>query len=89
MKIIKEIEKSRLTENGMQVITGGATNPGDQCSEEVTYRSCGSIGNIHFNVVPCAVKLSCPTAYYTCSGPGSDQLLSCTTPTGNNYSKQY
>ena len=52
MKIIKEIEKSRLTEDGMQVITGGATNPGDQCSEEVTYRSCGSIGNIHFNVVP-------------------------------------
>ena len=46
MKIIKEIEKSRLTEDGMQVITGGATNPGDQCSEEVTYRSCGSIGNI-------------------------------------------
>lgn len=52
MKIIKEIEKSRLTENGMKGIKGGATNPGDQCSEEVTYRSCGSIGNIHFNVVP-------------------------------------
>ena len=52
MKIIKEIEKSRLTEDGMKGIKGGATNPGDQCSEEVTYRSCGSIGNIHFNVVP-------------------------------------
>ena len=48
MKIIKEIEKSRLTEDGMKGIKGGATNPGDQCSEEVTYRSCGSIGNIHF-----------------------------------------
>lgn len=77
MKIINEIEKSRLNE-----ITGGV-NVGENCSVNVTYRSCDSIGNIGFRVSECLTKLSCPSNYHVCSG--SDNYTSCSTPTNTNF----
>lgn len=89
MKILKEIESSRLSNDNMHVVLGGLTNPGDQCSEEVTYRSCGTLGGNNFEVTSCLAKLSCPTAYFTCSGPELEQLNNCSTETGNNFIIKY
>lgn len=77
MKIINEIEKSRLNE-----ITGGV-DVGENCSVTVPYRSCASLGGNSFEVTECLLKLSCPSNYHVCSG--SDNYSSCTTPTNLNY----
>lgn len=77
MKIINEIEKSRLNE-----ITGGV-DVGENCSVTVPYRSCASLGNLMYEVSECLLKLSCPSNYHVCSG--SDNYSSCTTPTGTNF----
>ena len=78
MKIIKEIEKSRLTEDGMNGIKGGIS-VGENCSADVLYRSCASSNGQLFQVSVCPMKLSCPSQYACCSGP--KQYDSCNTTT--------
>jgi hypothetical protein len=77
MKIINEIEKSRLNE-----ITGGV-DVGENCSVTVPYRSCASLGNNSFEVSECLLKLSCPSNYHVCTG--TENYTSCSTPTSTNF----
>lgn len=78
MKIIKEIEKSRLSESNMNAINGGI-QVGENCSENVIYRSCASLDGKNFEVTDCYNKLSCPASYFACSGPDSYRTCSTTT----------
>ena len=72
MKIIKEIEKSRLTEDGMNDIKGGVS-VGQNCTAEIAYQTCGA----KFVVKPCAVNISCGSVYHFCTGPEDSQKLNC------------
>lgn len=74
MKIIKEIEKSRLTEDGMYGIKGGVGN-GENCSSEAIYEACGR----KYSYAPCAMKLSCDSQYFYCTGPEPAQKETCLT----------
>lgn len=74
MKIIKEIEKSRLTENGLKEIKGGAGNNPGNCTEELKYRTCGSANDLTYEIRPCALKLTCPASYVVC-GAGDDYFI--------------
>ena len=82
MKIIKEIEKSRLTENGMKGIKGGV---GENCSAEAIYEACGR----NYSYVPCAMKLSCGSQYFYCTGPEASQKESCLTGFWETCYKKY
>ncbi|MBR0054524.1 MAG: hypothetical protein IJP65_04380 [Bacteroidales bacterium] len=73
MKIIKEIEKSRLTEDTLNELKGGV---GENCSSGSIYQACGS----KYSYAPCAMKLSCGGQYYYCTGPQASQKTTC--PTG-------
>ena len=84
MKIIKEIEKSRLTENGMKRIKGGVGN-GENCSSEAIYEACGR----NYSYVPCAMKLSCDSQYFYCTGPEASQKESCLTGFWETCYKKY
>lgn len=70
MKIIKEIEKSRLTEDTLNELKGGV---GENCSPANVYESCGA----NHSYVPCAMKLSCESLYYYCTGPEASQKEPC------------
>ena len=74
MKIIKEIEKSRLTENGLKGIKGGAGNNPGNCTEELKYRTCASANDLTYEIRPCALKLTCPASYVVC-GAGDDYFI--------------
>lgn len=78
MKIIKEIEKSRLTEDGMYGIKGGTGN-GENCTDELLHRTCGSVGQILYEANPCILKITCPSSYVVC---GTTSKNSCS----ENYS---
>ena len=82
MKIIKEIEKSRLTENGMKGIKGGV---GENCSAGAVYESCRA----KYSYAPCAMKLSCESQYYFCTGPEASQKESCLTGFWETCYKKY
>ncbi len=73
MKIIEEIEKSRLTDENMAAIVGGVSI-GENCSEKVKFTSCSS----RFEICECATKISCTVSYYySCTGPGKNDKNSC------------
>lgn len=74
MKIIKEIEKSRLTVNRMSRITGGTGNEPESCTDEILHRTCGSVGGILYEVIPCVAKVICPSSYLLC---GTSNKSSC------------
>ena len=73
MKIIKEIEKSRLTEDALNELKGGV---GENCSAEDIYEKCGR----KFSFASCAMYLACENAYFYCIGPEDSKKESC--PTG-------
>ncbi len=74
MKIIKEIEKSRLNDEKSRSIVGGAGNNPGECTDEILHRTCGSVGEILYDISPCAVKITCPSAYLVC---GSTEKFTC------------
>lgn len=70
MKIIKEIEKSRLTEESLNELKGGV---GENCSSEAIYEICDS----KYSFASCNMKLSCPSQYVHCTGPEASQKTIC------------
>lgn len=78
MKIIQEIEKSRMKE-----ITGGAGST-QSCTSSIPYLSCGSSNGKLYESGPCALKVSCPISYANCYDEVN--YTACDTPDGKNYS---
>lgn len=77
MKIIKEIEKSRLSKSSMGIIIGGESSvPGENCSQENVYLTCKNEG-IHKYFNECFNKFNCPSNYFNCTGPGLGQKEMC------------
>lgn len=70
MKIIKEIEKSRLTEESLNELKGGI---GENCSAEAIFENCGK----KYSFSPCAMYLACGSQYYYCTGAGNSQKETC------------
>lgn len=70
MKIIKEIEKSRLTEESLNELKGGV---GENCSSEAIYNYCGK----KYSFDPCAMYLACGSQYYYCTGTEASQKETC------------
>ena len=66
MKIIKEIEKSRFSEDSMNEFKGGAGNNPGNCTDEIQYRTCASANDLFYEIRPCALKLTCPASYTVC-----------------------
>lgn len=73
MKIIQEIEKSRLSEENMNELVGGLLTPGDMCSEKVKFSSC----SMKHEIVECFSKETCSFYYYDCTGPDNSQKNLC------------
>ena len=77
MKIIDEIEKSRLSDNEMNAVTGGLAYTltiAENCSETQKYSYC----SMKFEITECYTKLSCPSTYYwACTGPSVSQYQEC------------
>ena len=77
MKIIDEIEKSRLSDNEMNAVTGGLSftlTVCDGCSEKQKYNYCSS----RFEICECNTKISCPATYlYACTGTEPSKWHSC------------
>jgi hypothetical protein len=71
MKIINEIEKSRLNEENMHQINGG---DGEACNPYVT---CEPVNNQTYQVSTCVTKVVCPKDYLLCLSPGSSTKWSC------------
>ncbi len=71
MKIIEEIEKSRLTEDGMTNIIGGE---GNTCnSPNNPYLSCGE----KYKFDSCKLWITCNSEYYLCVGTQTSQKEAC------------
>lgn len=77
MKILNEIEKSRLSKNLMSIIIGGESPvPGENCSQENVYQTCLNVG-IHNYINECFTKFNCPSSYFYCTGPELGQKEMC------------
>lgn len=68
MKIINEIEKSRLNEENMNLLKGGDNSCGTH--------SCEKVNNQTYKVTACATKIVCPKQYVYCA-VGSAAKESC------------
>ena len=75
MKIIEEIEKSRLNEKEMNAITGGlSVTIAEECSKKVPYSSCSS----RFKITECYAFVQCPDRYiYACTSPNTKDYHDC------------
>ena len=75
MKIIEEIEKSRLTDENMAAITGGFSSDftvvgPEQCNENDKYNKCHE-----YEIRPCLKLLTCSSFFWNCTG--KDDYSSC------------
>ena len=82
MKIIKEIEKNRLTEENLNELKGGV---GENCSAEAIYKICDS----GYSFEPCLMKLSCGSQYIYCTGPDVSQKKICENKYGIIFCGKY
>ena len=62
MKIIKEIEKNRLTDESLNKIQGG-----ENCTQQA-YIVCTPDGIHTYDVTVCMTKIDCPNRYIYCTG---------------------
>ena len=74
IKIIKEIEKNRLTDESLNKIQGGV---GENCSQQNAYVYCQSNPPRVYNIRECMTKIDCPNIYTYCTGPEPTQLNTC------------
>lgn len=72
MKIIKEIEKNRLTDDSMNKIQGG-----ENCTQQNAYTYCQPDTLHPFKITACMTKIDCPNVYTYCTGPDPSQLNTC------------
>lgn len=72
MKIIKEIEKNRLSDDSLKKVHGG-----ENCTQQNAFSFCQGDPNHTFWIGECMTKIDCPNRYISCTGSEPSQRFVC------------